>query len=114
MNPYKKGNDTFDASNAVDGLKSNLHWSGGQCAISALEEETATWWVHLGRIHSIHHITLYYRTENDYWGKIKLPNFLFFIALYFLLCIVFCFLFIYFFFVLFLFHNKSVKTRDIP
>lgn len=47
-NPYRKDNDSFDASNAVDGLKSNLAWSGGQCAVSALKEETATWWVDLG------------------------------------------------------------------
>lgn len=83
MNPYKKGNDTFDASNAVDGLKSNLYWIGGQCAISALEKETATWWVDLGSIYSVHHITLYYRTENDYWGKIKLLNFLVFFIYFF-------------------------------
>ncbi|XP_034319193.2 platelet endothelial aggregation receptor 1 isoform X2 [Magallana gigas] len=66
-NQYEKGNNTFDASNAVDGLKSNLHWSGGQCAVSTTNEETATWWVDLGSINSIHHITLYYRTENKKW-----------------------------------------------
>ncbi|XP_052695893.1 uncharacterized protein LOC128174365 [Crassostrea angulata] len=66
-NPYRKDNDSFDASNAVDGLKSNLAWSGGQCAVSALEKETATLWVDLGSIYSIHHITLYYRTDNTDW-----------------------------------------------
>lgn len=77
MNLYVKGNDSYDASNAVDGLKSNLHWNGGQCAVSALNKENATWWVDLGSIHSIHHITLYYRTNNEYWGKITLPTFFF-------------------------------------
>lgn len=73
-NPYRKDNDSFDASNAVDGLKSNLHWSGGQCAVSATSKETATWWVDLGSINSIHHITIYYRTENqnDISGKMQL------------------------------------------
>lgn len=83
MNQYRKGNETFDASNAVDGLKSNLDWRGGQCAVSAVNEETAAWWVDLGSIYSIHHITLYYRTENKYWGKIKLPNFLVFFIYFF-------------------------------
>ncbi|XP_052694145.1 multiple epidermal growth factor-like domains protein 10 isoform X1 [Crassostrea angulata] len=64
-NQYEKGNNTFDASNAVDGLKSDLRWSGGQCAVSATSKETATWWVDLGSINSIHHITIYYRTENQ-------------------------------------------------
>lgn len=73
-NPYRKDNDSFDASNAVDGLKSNLAWSGGQCAVSALEKETATLWVDLGSIYSIHHITLYYRTDNTDWGKINLSK----------------------------------------
>lgn len=82
-NPYRKDNDFFDASNAVDSLKSNLHWTGGQCAVSALKKETATWWVDLGSIHSIHHITLYYRTDNTDWGKIKLLN----VIVYFSRCL---------------------------
>lgn len=58
-----------DASNAVDGLKSDLDIWGGQCVISANEKKTATWWVNLGSIFSIHHITVYYRTGNSAWGK---------------------------------------------
>lgn len=70
LNPYDRTNKTFDASNAVDGLKSNLHWNGGQCAVSALGKEIAAWWVNLGSLHIIHHITVYFRTNNDIWGKV--------------------------------------------
>lgn len=65
--PFKPGEDTYDSSNAVDGNKSDLAWNGGQCAFS-LEKETATWWVNLTSIHSIHHITIYFRTDNIPWG----------------------------------------------
>eukprot|EP00105_Crassostrea_gigas_P043578 XP_019927726.1 PREDICTED: protein jagged-1b isoform X2 [Crassostrea gigas] len=59
--------DKWDASNAVDGHKSNLSSGGGQCAISYVSQ-TATWWVNLTTIHSIHHITIYFRTNNEPWG----------------------------------------------
>ncbi|XP_065926929.1 uncharacterized protein [Magallana gigas] len=55
--------DDWDASNAVDGRKSDLSGRGGQCALS-WEKQTATWWVNLTTIHSIHHITIYFRTDN--------------------------------------------------
>eukprot|EP00105_Crassostrea_gigas_P004906 XP_011418275.1 PREDICTED: protein draper isoform X1 [Crassostrea gigas] len=61
------GVDTFDASNAVDGRKSDLSISGGQCAASNWKQ-TATWWVNLTTIHSIHNITIYFRTDNKPWG----------------------------------------------
>lgn len=64
---YSKG----DASNAVDGRKSDLTRSGGQCVISTTKE-TATWWVNLTDIHSIHHITVYYMTNNKSWGIVFL------------------------------------------
>eukprot|EP00105_Crassostrea_gigas_P042676 XP_019926824.1 PREDICTED: uncharacterized protein LOC109619944 [Crassostrea gigas] len=62
---YRPGDDTYDASNVVDGRKSDLSLGGGQCAASNLYEQTATWWVDLTTIHSIHHITIYFRTGND-------------------------------------------------
>lgn len=65
-------NDTFDASNAVDGLKSDLHGLNGQCVLSADYREMATWWVNLSTVMSIHHITIYYRTDNVNWGKLLL------------------------------------------
>ena len=55
------------ASNAVDGLKSNLSEMGGECVISG-NKRTATWWVNLTEILSIHHLRIYYRTENEPWG----------------------------------------------
>ena len=57
-----------EAHNAVDGLKSNLSVVGGQCAQSGNNQQNATWWVNLTSILSIHHITIYYRTENSQWG----------------------------------------------
>ncbi|XP_061194966.1 delta-like protein 4 [Saccostrea echinata] len=59
---------TFDSSNAVDGLKSDLSAFGGQCVISADGFNIATWWVNLTSIHSIHDIRIYYRTGNKAWG----------------------------------------------
>lgn len=63
LNPYQKG-DTYDASNAVDGLKSNLRFDEGQCVVSENGHRIATWWVNLTSILSIHDITIYYRTDN--------------------------------------------------
>ena len=56
------------ASNAVDGLKTNLSIWGGQCVQSANNQQTATWWVNLTSILSIHHMRIYYRTGNAPWG----------------------------------------------
>lgn len=68
QNQYHPDDDRFDASNAVDGLKSDLEAWAGQCVVSAEKYDTATWWVNLTSIHSIHHITIYYRTDNVAWG----------------------------------------------
>ena len=65
--PGVPGNLT-EASNGVDGLKSNLDFPGGQCFISENNRQNATWWVNLTRILSIHHITIYFRTGNTEWG----------------------------------------------
>lgn len=71
QNPFLAGNDKYDARNAVDGLKSDLTRDGGQCTLSAAKQ-TATWWVNLTAIHSIHHITIYFMTNNMPWGKYSL------------------------------------------
>lgn len=65
--PFKPGDDIYDSSNAVDGLKTNLNWNGGQCVYSN-SKETATLWVNLTSIHSIHHTTIYFRTDGYPWG----------------------------------------------
>lgn len=65
--PLKQNYSIGDASNAVDGQKSNLTRNGGQCVLSA-GKETAIWWVNLTSIHSIHNITVYYMTDNKPWG----------------------------------------------
>ncbi|XP_061194981.1 uncharacterized protein LOC133203153 [Saccostrea echinata] len=69
-NPYKSNTHeaaTFDSSNAVDGLKTDLSAFKGQCALSADGYNNATWWVNLRSIHSIHYIRIYYRTDNAPW-----------------------------------------------
>mgnify|MGYP003684620033 CR=1 FL=1 len=58
----------IQAGNAVDGLKLNLSVWAGQCAISDENKRTATLRVNLESISSIHHIAIYYRTENIDWG----------------------------------------------
>lgn len=66
-NPFKRSYSIGDASNAVDGQKSNLTRNSGQCALSA-GRETAILWVNLTRIHSIYNITIHYKTDNKAWG----------------------------------------------
>lgn len=56
----------FEASNAVDGDKSKLTASVGQCTKSS-SHQTATWWVNLTSVHIIHHITIYFRAGKKPW-----------------------------------------------
>ncbi|XP_078329149.1 uncharacterized protein LOC111112852 [Crassostrea virginica] len=56
------------ASNAVDGLKTNLSVLGAQCVISENNQPSALLWVNLTSILSIHHINIYFRTENNPWN----------------------------------------------
>uniref|UniRef100_A0A8W8NTP0 Tyrosine-protein kinase receptor Tie-1 n=1 Tax=Magallana gigas TaxID=29159 RepID=A0A8W8NTP0_MAGGI len=67
LNQYNPDDSRYDASNAVDGKKSNLGAFGGQCVVSASYKSIATWWVNLTSILSIHHIIIYYRTDNAQW-----------------------------------------------
>ena len=60
------------ASNAVDGRKTDLRGLGGQCSLSAVNITNATWWVNLTSILSIHHIKIYYRTDNVAWGMFQI------------------------------------------
>lgn len=69
--------DILNASKAVDGLKTNLSFSGQQCTQSANYKYEALWRVDLGDILGIHSITIYYRTDNLPWGQINISTFLF-------------------------------------
>ena len=60
--------DSVNASDVVDGKTFNMSAPGEHCVISEEREETATWWVNLTRISSIHHITIYYMTGTTEWG----------------------------------------------
>lgn len=67
---YRQGDKIYDARNAVDGRKSDLRLGGGQCAASE-PQQTATLWVNLTSIQSIHHITMFYVTgNNNSWGMV--------------------------------------------
>lgn len=56
--------DEYDASNAVDGRTSNQTIDISPCAVS-LYSTNAIWWVNLTIISSIHHITIYFLTNNN-------------------------------------------------
>ncbi|XP_062607518.1 receptor-type tyrosine-protein phosphatase T-like isoform X4 [Saccostrea cucullata] len=64
--PYL-GNLNWGADKAVDGKYTRRSAVGGECTISGVNQRTATWWVDLGSVLSIHHITIYYRTDDITW-----------------------------------------------
>lgn len=68
LHPYFKNDAGYDASNAVDGLKSDLSVFGDECVESAGDKQIAIWWVNLTGIQSIHHIVVYFRTRNSNSG----------------------------------------------
>lgn len=74
QDPYYGYNASlYEASNVVDGLKSDLSYSGGQCMYSG-GRQTAIWWVNLTGILSIHHVTIHYMTLNAPWGMPLIIN----------------------------------------
>ncbi|XP_065922004.1 uncharacterized protein [Magallana gigas] len=67
QNPFFQTGNVGDASNAVDGKRSDLTRNGGQCVLSGARE-TATWWVNLTTTHNIQNISIYFMTDNKPWG----------------------------------------------
>lgn len=67
--PYPGG--FGDANRAVDGMKTNLSYSGGQC-VASNSYPTAEWRVDLGSVSSIHHIVIQYMTGDLPWGIVYL------------------------------------------
>lgn len=79
LHPYTGGElrDSANASKAVDGLKTNLSYTGHQCTVSANNKHIAEWNVDLGAVLGIKNITIYYRTENLDWGIVLSVSFYF-------------------------------------
>lgn len=57
--PFTATSTKLNASNAVDGLKFNLIFNGGQCSASR-SKRNATWWVNLTSVYSINNIRIYF------------------------------------------------------
>lgn len=67
--PYKGSHiEKVNASDAVDGIKLNQSDYEDHCVLSDERKQTATWWVNLTSISSIHHIRAYYMTGKQKWG----------------------------------------------
>nr|XP_034319168.1 multiple epidermal growth factor-like domains protein 11 isoform X2 [Crassostrea gigas] len=64
QNPWPDKMRDFGSENAVDGMYTDRGANGGQCTISVDGVYNATLGVDLGRVVSISHIDIYYRTDN--------------------------------------------------
>lgn len=65
MYPWPDKDRDFGSENAVDGMYTDRGNTGGQCTISDDGKYNATWRVDLGKVVSISHIDIYYRTDNQ-------------------------------------------------
>ena len=59
------------AERAVDGQYKDLRRDGGQCAVSWYGQ-TAKWWVDLGGVKNIHHVSLQHATGISMFGTLFL------------------------------------------
>ncbi|XP_062571491.1 uncharacterized protein LOC134233533 [Saccostrea cucullata] len=66
---FPLSNLPWGADKAVDGRYSDRAPVGEHCTISDSRKHNATWWVDLGGVFRIHHITIYYRTDNFEWDS---------------------------------------------
>lgn len=57
--------NSWDAARAVDGDTRQELFSSSSCAKTGVGQKTASWYVDLGKIMSIHHVDIYYRKESD-------------------------------------------------
>lgn len=63
--PWPYEDRDFGSENAVDGMYDDRGVNRGQCTVCNDGKYTATWRVDLGKVVSISHIDIYYRTDNQ-------------------------------------------------